>query len=246
VLACCILPGIVVSLYWRDDPLLLSLYLAAWVAFSLYSIPPVRLKIRGVLGLLADASGAHLFPTLLVVGLVYRWRGDTVDLLWFASVAAWSLSYGLRGNLWHQLSDLHNDEQAGLRTFARRHKIARLHRLGNFVIFPVEVAAFAFMLWRAGSQLAVAFLCFYVLLEWSRKKLWEMNLVVVVPRDRYSIVMLEYYEVFFPLALLMSSSRQNPADALVVVAHLCFFPQRAGQVLKDIIKLAKQAVHRLI
>jgi 4-hydroxybenzoate polyprenyltransferase len=246
LLACCILPGVAVSLYWRNDPLLLSLYLAAWVAFSLYSIPPVRLKTRGALGLLADASGAHLFPTLLVVVLVYRWRGDPVDPLWFASVAAWSLCFGLRGNLWHQLSDVHNDEQAGLLTFARRHKITRLHRLGNFVIFPVEAFAFAVMLWHAGSRFAIAFLIFYALLEWSRRAMWRMNLVVVAPRERGSIVMLEYYEVFFPLALLLSSARQHPLDALMLAAHLLFFPARAAQAVKDIIKLAKQAVYRFI
>lgn len=242
IIACCILPGIAVSLYWRDDPLLLFLYLAAWVAFSLYSLPPVRLKTRGVLGLLADASGAHLFPTLLVVSLVYRWRGEPVDPLWFTSVAVWSLSSGLRGNLWHQLSDLHNDQKIGLRTFARNRTITQLRGIGNFIIFPVEIAAFAVMLWRTGSRLAVAFLCFYALLEWTRRGMWKMNLVIVIPKDRYSIVMLEYYEVFFPLAVLLSSSTRNPQDALMLVAHLFFFPGRAAQAAKDIVKLSKEGI----
>ncbi|MET0626015.1 MAG: hypothetical protein ABW250_23980, partial [Pyrinomonadaceae bacterium] len=146
VLACCVLPGVAVAFYWRGDPLLWSLYLAAWVAFTLYSVPPFRLKNRGLLGLLADASGAHLFPTLLVVGLVYRWSAEPLNLVWFAAVAVWSLSLGLRGNLWHQLSDRDNDEKVHLRTFARSHKITLLHRVGNFVIFPTEWMAFAIML----------------------------------------------------------------------------------------------------
>ena len=136
-LACCIVPGAAVAICWRDDPLLLSLYLAPWAAFTLYSLPPFRLKKRGVLGLLADACGAHLFPTLFAASLVYRRNAGPVDAVWLASVAAWSLSFGLRGILWHQLSDLHNDEKIGLRTFARRHKITWLRRLGNFISFPV-------------------------------------------------------------------------------------------------------------
>ncbi|HEX7957960.1 MAG TPA: hypothetical protein VF508_13505, partial [Pyrinomonadaceae bacterium] len=75
VLACCVAPGVAFAFYWRGDPLLLSLYLAAWVAFTLYSLPPARLKVRGMAGLLADACGAHLFPTLLVAVLVFRWGG---------------------------------------------------------------------------------------------------------------------------------------------------------------------------
>jgi 4-hydroxybenzoate polyprenyltransferase len=239
MLACCILPGIVVSLYWRNDALLLALYLAAWAAFSLYSIPPFRLKDRGVLGLLADACGAHLFPTLLVVSLVYRWRGDQIDPVWFTSVALWSLSFGLRGILWHQLSDLHHDEQIDLSTFARRHTITLLHGLGNFVIFPIEMAAFVVMLWRAGSRFTFVFLCLYALLELSRKALWGMQLVTVVPTSRYRILMLEYYEVFYPLAFLLSSSMQHPGDALVVVSHLLLFPTRATQTLKDTVKIVK-------
>ena len=245
IFALCILPGLGVAFYWRSDALLLSLYLAAWAAFSLYSIPPARLKSRGVLGLLADASGAHLFPTLLVIVLVYRWRQHPIDLFWLGPVAVWSLSYGLRGNLWHQLDDLRNDEQVGIRTFARSHKITWLHGLGNFIIFPVELAAFALMLWRVRSHLAVAFVCLYALLELSRKGLWKMNLVVVVPSDRYSIVMLEYYEVFFPLAVLLSSSIQHPRDTLIVAAHLLLFPRRATQIVKDIIKLVKDGIREL-
>jgi 4-hydroxybenzoate polyprenyltransferase len=246
ILACCVLPGVAVAFHWRGDPLLLSLYLAAWAAFSLYSLPPVRLKKRGALGLLADASGAHLFPTLLVVALVFRWRAEPVDPVWFASVAAWSLGYGLRGILWHQLSDLHNDEKIGLSTFARRHKIARLRGLGNFVIFPVEAAAFALLLWRADSRLALALLGFYALLELSRRALWRTNLVIVVPKDRYRILMHEYYEVFYPLALLLSSSLRHPEDAILLAAHFLFFPRRATQTLRDIVKLLKQGVYRLV
>lgn len=246
VLACCIVPGIAVAVYWRGDPLLLSLYLAAWAAFTLYSLPPVRLKERGAAGLLADASGAHLFPTLVAVVLVFRHAGAPPDALWLAAVAAWSLALGLRGNLWHQLSDLRNDEKVGLRTFARRHKITRLRGLGNFAIFPVEAAAFACVLWRAGSLAAVAALGLYALLERWRRGMWRTDLVVVVPAERSSILLLEYYEVFYPLALLLSSALLHPPDALVLAAHLLLFPRRATQTLKDALKLLKQSLYILL
>ncbi|MFL6333096.1 MAG: UbiA family prenyltransferase [Pyrinomonadaceae bacterium] len=231
-LACCILPGGIVALHWRGEPLLLSLYLASWAVFTLYSLPPFRLKSRGVFGLLADASGAHLFPSLLAVALVYRHAG-AADMVWFASVAAWSLSFGLRGILWHQLSDLHNDEKIGLDTFARRHQVAWLRGLGHFVIFPAEAAAFCLMLWRAGSHLAIALLCYYALLISLRKRIWGVNLVVVVPEARAYILMQEYYEVFFPLAFLISSSWLHPLDALLIAPHLLLFPKRAVQSVKD-------------
>jgi 4-hydroxybenzoate polyprenyltransferase len=63
------------ALAWGGDGLAWSLYGGGWVAFSLYSIPPLRLKARGLAGALADASGAHLFPQLLVVSVVYGAQG---------------------------------------------------------------------------------------------------------------------------------------------------------------------------
>jgi 4-hydroxybenzoate polyprenyltransferase len=234
-LAGCILPGLAVALHWRGEPLLLPLYLASWVVFTLYSLPPFRLKGRGVFGLLADASGAHLFPTLLAVAVVYRRQSGSADMIWFASVAAWSLSFGLRGILWHQLGDLHNDEKIGLSTFARRHKKVLLRGLGHFVIFPLEVASCCCMLWHAGSRLAFALLCYYALLAFLRKRLWGVKLVVVVPESgAYNIAMQEYYEVFFPLAFLLSSSGTYPLDALMIAPHLLLFPRRAVRSAKDV------------
>ena len=246
VLACCILPGGAVAIYWRDDLLLLSLYLASWAAFTFYSLPPLRLKGRGISGLLADASGAHLFPTLLAVCLVCRRRGASFDPVWLTAVAVWSLSYGLRGILWHQLTDSDNDGKVGLSTFARRHKIALLRGLGNFVIFPGELCALALMLWRVGSLAAPAFLCVYALLELVRAKLWRMNLVVVVPKPRFRILMQEYYETFFPLAVVLSSAGRHHADALMIVVHLALFPRRATHTLKDGVKLIGGVWRRLL
>lgn len=230
----CVLPGAAVAVGWRDEPLLLSLYLGSWAAFTLYSLPPFRLKGRGVLGLLADASGAHLFPSLLAAAVVYRGHAGPGGAFWFAAVGVWSLSFGVRGILWHQLGDLRNDEKIGLGTFARRHEVASLRGLGNFVVFPAELAAFCLMLWQAGSRLAFAFLCYHALLTFLRKRLWGVNLVVVVPKERAYIAMQEYYEVFFPLAFLLSASAMYPLDALVVVPHLLLFPRRALRSAKDV------------
>src|SRR4029077_12941145 len=96
-------------------------YVGVWAAFSLYSIPPFRLKGRAALGLIADASGAHLFPVLVAALLALRARGDGLDPTWVAACGAWAFAFGLRGILWHQLFDIDNDRKAGVHTFAVRH-----------------------------------------------------------------------------------------------------------------------------
>lgn len=71
ILIPCLLTGVGFGVYfWQLNPLSSLLYTGSWAVYSPYSLPPVRLKIRGLAGVLADALGAHLFPDLLVVSLI--------------------------------------------------------------------------------------------------------------------------------------------------------------------------------
>lgn len=227
VIAFCILSGLAVAFYWRHDRLLLLLYSASWVAFTVYSFPPIRLKERSSLGVLADACGAHLFPALLAVAAVYRWTRQPFDLIWLVLIGVWSFSFGIRGILWHQLSDLDYDESINLRTFVGAHRTKSLQRLGNFIIFPVELAAFAVMLLHTRSVLAITLLGFYTVINFLRGRLYGSNFCIVEPKPKFHhIVMHEYYEVFFPFAFILASSTQRPVDVFVLVLHGLVFPKR--------------------
>jgi hypothetical protein len=232
MLACCIVPGALFAFYWRHDPFLLVLYLAGWTAFSAYSLPPLRLKVRGIWGVIADASGAHLLPALFGVVLVYRWQAVPIDPAWFTAVAVWSLCYGLRGILWHQMIDRDQDRMAGMRTFAERHSLETLRRVAHDIVFPCEVAALLCMLLLTGSIFAAAFFTLYVLWRWRRA--WRLAPpVIVVPGDgkatsevEHRLALFEYYEFFLPLTFILASSLRYPADLLVFLAHVLILPPR--------------------
>lgn len=242
LLAFSLLVGSAVAIYWRRDTLLMSLYVAPWITFALYSLPPLRLKVRGVFGVLADASGAHFFPSLFAVALVCRSVAAPIDLVWFSSVGVWSLSFGIRGILGHQISDLENDDKIGLPTFARRHKLATVNRMANFVILPTEVGALAIMLWHAGNHLAIAFLGIYAVLEWLKRRLLGMRLDVTAwGGETHRIVMHEYYELMFPLAFAVASAMRYPLDFLLVPIQLLLFPKRSRATLFDLAILARAA-----
>jgi 4-hydroxybenzoate polyprenyltransferase len=236
--------GILMSVVWMDDLLLLIPYLGAWLAFSLYSIPPFRLKGKGGWGVLADASGAHLFPTLLVLGLVFRWHGEAVNWMWYLTASVWAFCFGLRGILWHQLSDLQNDNEIGLPTFAQRHGRSMTNLIGMYLVFPTEILAFVLLLWLANNPLAVIFLSLYGLLELLRMNYWKMKIIIVNPRPNYRILMNEYYDVLFPLAFLIALSIKHPYNAFVLVFHLCLFPTRTTQMIKDLVKLIRLAIQQ--
>jgi 4-hydroxybenzoate polyprenyltransferase len=226
-------PGLVFCWLWRDDVHLLTAYLCAWLVYSLYSLPPFRFKTRGILGVLCDASGAHLFPTLVAVLLVFRDTHQPPRLPWVVAVAVWSFAYGLRGILWHQLSDREHDLQSNVRTFAQRHPAATTERLATFLVFPLELASLIAILLQLHTLWPWLFLAVYAYLAFRKKRYWAMNPVIVVTKPRFFIVLHEYYDVYLPLAILISAAIRHPLDAIAIAVHLTLFPQRALQAWRD-------------
>jgi 4-hydroxybenzoate polyprenyltransferase len=216
--------GLPFAWLWRDDTRLLSCYLGTWLAFSLYSLPPFRFKGRGTAGVLCDAAGEQLFPALVAVFLACRGAQRPGSGVWVASVAGWALAYGLRGIVWHQLTDVDNDRVAGVRTFARRH-LSAAPVIGTFVVFPLELGTLAAMLWQIGSAWPPAFLALYVLDSLRSARRWQRAPVIVVPKPRFFIVLLDFYSDLFPFALLITACVRNRRDLVVLAAHLLLFPR---------------------
>src|SRR5258708_4527358 len=134
--------------------LIMALAVMPWIAFSCYSIPPVRLKKRGILGVLADASGAHVFTSLFIVASMSYYTRQPMDWIWFGGVGVWALCYGMRGILWHMFFDRDNDIASGTPTYATRVDPAGF-RPREWVILGVEMLALGFMLWRICRPLSV-------------------------------------------------------------------------------------------
>jgi len=221
-------------------------YLAAWLVFTLYSVPPFRWKARGLLGVLSDAAGAHLFPALVAVLLVYREAGAAIDPVWLCATAAWAFGYGLRGILWHQLEDQNNDRVAAVGTFVCRYSAAAAIRLACIVALPLEVGGMTVLLWQMPHVLPIVLLGGYVALVAGRVYIQGRPFPVIVePKEGYSILLHEYYDVLLPVGILVASAMQSPADVAVVALHLMLFPQRATLVAKDIRNLFVWGVRRL-
>ena len=216
---------------WRDDTPLLWCYLATWLAFSLYSLPAFRLKERGAAGVLCDAAGEQLFPALVAVFLASRGAHRAVGVAWMASVAVWALAYGLRGILWHQLTDAENDRAAGFRTFVCRYPRAA-PVIGTFLVFPIELGALAAMLWQIDSAWPPAFLVLYALYAVHSARRWQTSPVIVVPKPRFFIVLHQFYSDLFPVALLIAGSVRDRRVLIVLAVHLLLFPRRVVHVIR--------------
>lgn len=220
---------------WWHCGAALAVYAGAWIAFALYSVPPVRLKGRGVLGAVADAAGAHVFPHLLMVAVVLHAAGRPFASAFTAAVAVWALAHGLRGAIWHQLRDAEADARSGLVTFARARPTAA-RALGRRVLFPVELAAFAALLALAHEPLLILVLPLWAVVELRRARRWGGAVVVVTPAagPNYRIAMNELYVGVYPVALLAAASAHDPRNLIVLAVHVALFPRTLGRLAADL------------
>lgn len=236
----CLSAGAFCCYFLYPDWLSISLYILPWISFSLYSFRPVRLKNRGLWGVLADASGSHIFTSLLMVSSMSFYSNEHVDWLWFTSTGIWALCYGIRGILWHQFFDRKNDIEAGLSTFAVK-IYPENFKIREIVIFIIEMMAIIIMLYSIDQLLPILFLFVYSILAYIRTfKLKYKPVFIVAPENRvYHIVMADFYQVFFPISLLLTATLNNYYVLMVLIVHLVLFPRKIFGCLRDIIYLIR-------
>ena len=113
-------------------PVTLGLLALNYLWPTVYSLPVIRLKERGVLGLMADAAGSHVTPTLVALSLLESEATGAQPhsgTLFFVAIVLAAAASGLKGILHHQIIDRDGDRSAGTVTFATGVPAERLQRL---------------------------------------------------------------------------------------------------------------------
>ncbi|BAY61815.1 UbiA prenyltransferase [Calothrix brevissima NIES-22] len=229
----CILPGLIVSGLLIQIPLALSIYIGNWLIFTVYSLPPIRLKNRSFLGGLAIAVGESLVPQILAIFLVAHYTGQTLSLILITAISIWAFASGLRSIFWHQILDFENDSLAGVNTFAVNASTQTLQRIGKWLVFPIEFASLIAILFLTNNLFNWIFLCLYFVTEWLRYYFWQLDIVIVQPTNNSRLILFEYYDVFYPLGFLILSSCKHPESLIILAAHLLIYYQRLWWWLKD-------------
>jgi hypothetical protein len=209
---------------WRHDPALCITYLCAWLAFVIYSVPPLRLKARGGWGVVAMALGEAALPSLVAALLCYHAVGRPFNGLWIVAVVLWSFGHGARAIVWHQLNDEDADREARIKTYVQSVGRARAARIVAWRLFPAELAGLTAMLAMIGSIWPAIGLGLYLCVVFLRTRYWSYVAVIVTPRPNHLLILQEYYLGYLPLAILIAAGIRHPPDALAVLVLLLLFP----------------------
>lgn len=221
---------------------------------TIYSAPPLRLKTRGMAGVVADALGAHLLPALFLLAcfsrethLIGSWAGATLLM----GTTLWSTGLGVRGIVTHQLMDAPDDERQSTATFVTaggaQAANALLRQAYPFEIVGVVLTAVATA--ARAPQVATA-LGLYSILE-GLKKLW-LGWQHRLGREPYALEISHrplwnnyYYELWLPVAAVISLALHETTYAILLPAFvIAFYPNVRAQVA-DLGVLGVEIVLRL-
>jgi 4-hydroxybenzoate polyprenyltransferase len=240
--------AVVITAAWFIYPNIYGVvfYLLITLSISLYSFQPVRLKKRGIWGIISCASAEHLFPTLFSIAVVAFYANFKLGPLWLIAAGALSLLYGIRGILWHQFLDRENDIQSGTKTFAAG---TTPQAFNNYIylIMTIELAALVVSLVLMKLSYPIVFLGLYLLYLLLRKVLFNAKVIVIIsPRNEdFQILMQDYYILFLPLSLLIYAAVYQHLGWVLLVIHLLLFHQRLIVILKDGYHIARELVNKV-
>jgi 4-hydroxybenzoate polyprenyltransferase len=221
-------------------------YLLITLSISLYSFHPVRLKKRGIWGVISCASAEHLFPTLFSIAVIAFYAHFKLNVWWLIAAGTLSLMYGIRGILWHQFLDRDNDIQSNTKTFAAT-TTPQLFNKYIYLIMAIELIALATVLMLMNLIYPILFLGLYLFYLILQKLLFSTKVIVIIsPKNEdFQILMQDYYILFLPVSLLLFAAVKQPLGWVVLVIHLLLFHQRLIVIMQDGLYITRRLFYKI-
>jgi 4-hydroxybenzoate polyprenyltransferase len=236
--------GFAPAIFFPYSRLSLALLVVEYLLPTTYSIPPLRLKERGALGILCDSMGAHAVPCLYAISVMANEAArPAARFAWIAPALAaagfvWALCLGIKGIVIHEFQDRASDLQAGVSTFATRREFQTMRRPVNRT-YAAELGAFLIiliLLFPVAPLLPAAAAAYFVTLcvKVSQNRdffVYGGSQAATIERWQFSH---PFYECYFPLILAAQVSWRHPWLAflpfLQVLAFRNNFRQRFGEL----------------
>jgi 4-hydroxybenzoate polyprenyltransferase len=222
------------------DKLALLFYALAWIVFSLYSLYPFRLKERGIWGVFADASGANMFPSLVIMCNLYYISGNHINAAWVITTALWAFLVGLRGILYHQFKDRDNDIAANIKTFTSNISPEKF-KTAEIIIFIAELVCFFIIIHTIINMWLLLLMFAYIILVLLRKKQFGTKAIIILERgeDYRILTIYDFYQVFFPLFILFNIAIRQHYGWWLLGFHIALFPLPIYFILRDGVEILK-------
>jgi hypothetical protein len=218
---------------------------------TLYSVPGVRLKERGLLGVLSDAAGSHITPTVFAFADVSLFVPASANAVVLTAVLLWATALGIKGILYHQIADIANDEIAGVTTFAATFDASRLSAvLGRYnLLVELPVSVFLTVAVAAFLPMAVAAIVFYLAIESTKYVLgFEFAVSSDARLRRPSVPFANemFYTLWLPLAGALQLALSSVSFAWLPILQALLFREQLAVQTGDTKAVAGQLKARFL
>jgi 4-hydroxybenzoate polyprenyltransferase len=240
IIALFLLIGILPWAWLPTSPLILVLLLLEYGLFLAYSIPPLRLKTRGLLGPITDSLYAYVLP--VTIATIVGANGDLNPALvtYILILAVWSFLFGIVGILKHQLFDYCRDRVDEILTFAVQKGWDKA--INSAIILAGFVFCFYLLLiivqGLASPFIPLLFLLHFswTLWRWIKCNRFVSNPFQPVSRPDflhliYNLFVGEFCWYWQPLIILFLLSLRSSEFIILLLSHILIFPNGIKRIL---------------
>jgi hypothetical protein len=215
VLATILFVGSISFIPFYQHKLAVVFLFLCYLSSTLYSTRPLRLKERGIWGVMCVSLAQRAFPVLIVFAIFEHFEFDALVF------AVLSFLIGVRWILVHQILDYDKDVQANVKTFVASRTPMRAYNLllFFFALEFVSTTVFVGMIYTAMPVvlfLIIAYFIYNLYLYPLWRKLGFRRMLT-----SYDFAPLaDFYYLWLPLLLSIFLGRLNPWFFIVVVLEI--------------------------
>lgn len=204
-----------------------------------YSLPPLRLKGKGALGLWSAAAAQRTMPVLMAFGALGVWDIQACGIAAVAQLA------GIRWMLVHQLADAENDRRAGIATYVRMVGLARARWILRRVVLPLELLAVLVALgaqsvstpvvWIGAAAEALG-IGLWIFLRGGLRRAYSLDGYLNQP-------LASFYQLVWPVTILLALSVSRPRLWPLVLAFQVWESVFIRRRFADVVRLLRDRIH---
>lgn len=215
-----------------------TLYTLQILALIFYSAPPIRLKRRALLGVLADAFYGHINPAFFTICTFLHFDFATLNGYFpvLALIFICTSFKGVRNILLHQIQDRKRDAKAGIQTFVVKYKaLFSLYLVNKLLPFEaLFTIALALVISISYPPFILSIILFSVL-TYFKFSGWKLS---YLPKRQLKFKFLyflnDYYEGWMPVFFLIILSVRQSGFIFLLILHLLLFPAFIIKTWKDL------------
>lgn len=235
-----VLLGTLPWIWLPRSPLILTLLALEYGLFLAYSVPPIRLKTRGLWGPIADSIYAYVLPGTIAALVASDGESGPAFVAYIIAFVVWCFLFGLVGILKHQLFDHSRDRLDNIRTFVVTYGWGAAFD-ATLKLSYAAMIAYLFLITIQGHVNHFIFIGFGVHLSWQLWS-WKRHHIALArlenPVSRperfhliYDQVLGNFCWYWQPLIILILLALRSSDYLILLLAHLLLLPNGIKRVL---------------